>query len=60
MTLGFRVRKGFPGGSTMTREPPFTAPPGYRWIFFMSFRHYITGEIVRRKNGRPFAILVRC
>ncbi|MGA2583080.1 MAG: hypothetical protein ABSG31_07360 [Tepidisphaeraceae bacterium] len=40
-------------------SPPFPAPAGYRWIFFMSFRHHITRAIVRRKNGKAFAVLVR-
>lgn len=27
-------------------------------LFFMSFRHWRTGKIVRRKNGRPFCITI--
>lgn len=38
---------------------PFIAPPGYAWVFCMSFRHYITGKPVFRKDGKPFAFLVR-
>jgi hypothetical protein len=39
--------------------PPFPAPPGFRWLFFKCFRHYITGKLVYRKNGGSFRILVR-
>ena len=40
--------------------PPYpTAPPGFRWIIFKCFRHYITGKLVYRKNGGNFRILVR-
>lgn len=39
--------------------PPFPAPEGKCWVFCMSFRHWRSGEQVYRKNGRPFAFLVR-
>ena len=39
---------------------PFPAPPGYRWVFCMSFVHYITKEHVHRKDRKPFCFLVRC
>lgn len=39
---------------------PFVAPPGFMWIFRMSFKHHITGKQVFRKDGKPFAFLVRC
>jgi hypothetical protein len=40
-------------------QPPFAAPPGWHWIFRPWFRHWRTGAIVRRPNGRPFAFLVK-
>jgi hypothetical protein len=36
-----------------------TIRPGYRLIFVMSFRHWKTGKIVRRPDGKPFAFLVK-
>jgi hypothetical protein len=41
----------------MERIAPFPAPVGWKWIFFMYFRHYISKAIVRRKNGKPFCVL---
>jgi 3-methyladenine DNA glycosylase Mpg len=43
----------------MRGTPPFPAPAGMKWIYFMYFRHWISKEIIRRKNGKPFAVLVR-
>ena len=31
---------------------------GYRYIFRWSYRHPLTGAIIRPKNGRPFKIPV--
>lgn len=36
-----------------------TARPGWRLVFFMSFRHWRSGKIVRRKDGKPFAVWLR-
>lgn len=38
---------------------PFDAPPGFTWVFCKSFKHYRTGKDVFRKDGKPFAFLVR-
>ena len=34
-------------------------PPGYRAVFCMTFKHWRTGEEVRRKDGRPFCFFVK-
>jgi hypothetical protein len=31
----------------------------WRLVICMSYRHYKSGKIVRRKDGRPFAFWVR-
>jgi hypothetical protein len=31
-------------------------PNGRRKVFFMWFRHWRSGKIVRRKNGMPFCV----
>lgn len=41
---------------THHRKP---APPGYRWVYCKSFKHWRTGKPVYRRNGGSFAFLVR-
>lgn len=38
---------------------PFPAPPGFRWVFCPSFRHWRSGKIVYPKRARYFRFLVR-
>jgi hypothetical protein len=40
---------------------PFPAPPGRRWIFIKSFRHWRSGKIIHACNygKQAFALLVR-
>jgi hypothetical protein len=33
-----------------------TKKNGRRLVFFMSYRHWRTGKVVRRANGQPFAV----
>lgn len=42
-------------------KPPKPAPPGFRWIFVKSFRHWRSGKIIRASDyGREaFCFLVR-
>ena len=35
------------------------APPGFRWVRCWEVRHWRTGRLMRRKDGKPFAFLVR-
>lgn len=42
-------------GMTPGRKPP----PGYRWVFCKSFKHWRTGRPVFRRNGGYFRFLVR-
>lgn len=35
------------------------APQGYRWVFCLEVRHWRSGKLMRRKDGRRFAFLVR-
>lgn len=37
--------------------PP--APPGFRWVYCTSFRHWRTGKPVYPKKSRYFRFLVR-
>lgn len=47
------------GGLAMKPLYPFPAPPGYRWVFTPYFRHYRTGQLVYRKDGKCFCFLVK-
>jgi hypothetical protein len=38
---------------------PVAAPPGYRWIFCVSYVHWRSKKRVFRKNGGYFRFLVR-
>lgn len=38
---------------------PFPAPPGYRWVFCRSYRHWRTGKQVYPKRAEYFRFLVR-
>lgn len=40
-------------------QPKIPVPPGYVLIFRMTVRHPRTGKLMRRANGKPFALLVR-
>jgi hypothetical protein len=33
---------------------------GFRLVFAMSVRHYRSGKLMRRKDGKPFVFWVRC
>jgi hypothetical protein len=33
--------------------------PGWRLVFTMTVRHWISGKLIRRKDGKPFAFWVR-
>ncbi|HYD02518.1 MAG TPA: hypothetical protein VEB22_14920 [Phycisphaerales bacterium] len=33
--------------------------PGWRLVFCMTVKHYISGKLMRRKDGKPFAFWVR-
>jgi hypothetical protein len=35
------------------------APPGYRAVFCMSFKHWRSGKDVFRKDGRPFCFFAK-
>lgn len=36
------------------------APRGWRWISKMEIRHWRSGKMMRRRDGKPFRLLVRC
>jgi hypothetical protein len=36
-----------------------TPPPGYVIVFTMCFRHWRSGKLVYRKDGRPFCFFVK-
>lgn len=42
------------------KKPSKKPPPGYRWIFCKSFKHWRTKKDVFRKNGGFFRFLVKC
>jgi hypothetical protein len=35
------------------------APQGYRWVFCSKVRHWRSGKLMRRRDGKKFAFLVR-
>ena len=37
----------------------FQAPPGYRVVYCLCFKHWRSGQLVYRKNGGYFRFLVR-
>lgn len=43
----------------MNTRLPIRARPGFRLIFTMQIRHWRSGKLIRRKDGRPFAFWVR-
>jgi hypothetical protein len=43
----------------MDPEPPFPAPAGFHWIKKMEIRHWRSGQMMRRKDGKCFVILCR-
>jgi flavin-dependent dehydrogenase len=45
--------------SAMSGSHQKPAPPGYVWVFPREVRHWRSGEIMRRKDGKRFAFLVR-
>jgi hypothetical protein len=47
--------------STMAsrNRPRRKAPLGWKWIFPLEFRHWRSKKMVRRKDGKRFAFLVR-
>ena len=43
----------------MEAELPFPAPDGFHWVTKMEVRHWRSGKMMKRKDGKPFTILCR-
>ncbi len=43
----------------MDQSVPFPAPDGFHWVTKQEVRHWRSGKMIRRKDGRPFTILCR-
>jgi hypothetical protein len=53
------VKLQLKGFSMSERKRRRKAPKGMQWVFCREFRHWRSGQMVRRKNGKCFAFLVR-
>ena len=43
----------------MRHDPHRPTRKGWRLVFTMTVKHYRSGKMMRRKDGRPFAFWVR-